>query len=104
LALGDRQRRPQRVLQTQLLLHPRMALWEGAEHLQASSQVADGLEVGRALEGALPRPLPVGDRWCKETCLRIVMRQQFWLSFNRLRKLGFEHLGNPLVILLPRAF
>jgi hypothetical protein len=31
------------------------------------------------------------------------MREEFWLGLSGLRKLGFEHLGNPLVILLARA-
>jgi hypothetical protein len=32
-----------------------------------------------------------------------MMRQQFWLSFSRLRKLGFEHLGNTLMVVLSRT-
>jgi hypothetical protein len=38
-----------------------------------------------------------------EPCFRTVMRQEFRLSFSRFWELRFEHLGNPLMVLLPRT-
>jgi len=66
--------------------------------------MGDRLLTGTALEGLLPGPLPVGYGLLHETCLRIVMRQQFGLGYSGLWELGFEHLPNPLMVLLPCAF
>ena len=37
-------------------------LWQGREQLNPGGHVADSFEIGRALTGLLPRPLPVDDR------------------------------------------
>src|SRR6266852_2438062 len=84
---GIHQRRAQRDLQCQLLLHSLMALRQGAECLQAPREVTDGLEVGRALQSPFPSPLPAGNRLLCEPSLRIVMRQQFGLRLDQLGKL-----------------
>ena len=51
----------------------------------------------------LPRPLPVADRLLREPRLRVVVRQQLGLRLDDLGKLRLQHLGNALVVLLPRA-
>ena len=47
--------------------------------------------------------LPVGNSLRNETCLRIVVRQQFGLCLSGLGNWAAEHLGNPLMVVLPRA-
>ena len=47
--------------------------------------------------------VPIADSLFGETCLGVVMRQQFGLCLSGLWELGFEHLGNPLMVLLSRA-
>ena len=60
----------------------------------------DRFRVGRALEGLLPGPLPIGDRLFQESRLGIMMRDQGGLRRRGFRKAVHQHLGNPLVILL----
>src|SRR5262245_11760688 len=60
--------------------------------------------MGWPLTGSLTSLVPIPDCQCVETCLSVMMCQQFGLCLNRLWKLGFQDLGNPLVILLPSAF
>src|SRR5262245_48472741 len=67
------QRRAQRELQCQLLLHSLIALREGAEYLQTSREVTDGIEVGRALDGPLSGLLPVGHCLPRTARFRIVV-------------------------------
>ena len=63
--------------------------------------MADGFEIGRALDRPLARPLPVGKGLSPKSRLGIVMGQQFGLCLGRLRKLGLQDLRNVLVVLLP---
>jgi hypothetical protein len=58
-ALHRDERRGQSGLQEHLLLRAFDGVWEGREHVQAPGEVTDGLKIGRALDGALARPLPV---------------------------------------------
>jgi hypothetical protein len=60
--------------------------------------------MGGALDGVLTRVMPIGDCLLGETSFRTVMREEFWLCLSGLRKLGFQDLSNPLMVLLPRAF
>ena len=78
-------------------------LWQGLEQLDPGGHVADGFQMGRAVAGSLTRLVPITDRLGNEPCFRIVMRQQFGLCLSGLRELGFQHLGNALMVLLPRA-
>ena len=66
--------------------------------------MTDGFQMGRAFTGLLTRPLPIGYGLLNETRLRVVMRQQFGPHLSGLGKLCLKHLGNTLVVLLPRAF
>ena len=63
----------------------------------------DGFQVGRALQGLLPGPLPVGDGLLREPGLGVVVCHQFGLGLDDLGKLRCQHLGTPLVILLTGA-
>ena len=49
------------------------------------------------------RPLPVGNRLLGAARGGVVMCQQFGLCRNDLRKSGFQHLGNALVVVLART-
>jgi hypothetical protein len=51
----------------------------------------------------LARPLPVAYSRLTEAGFRVMMRQQFWLGLDGLRKLRLQHLRNPLMVLLPCA-
>ena len=85
------------------LLEARGRLRDRLEHLQPLRKMTDGFEIGRTRAGPLACPLPVGNGLLPLARLRVVMREEFGLGFSHLRKLGFEHQSNPLVILLPRA-
>ena len=39
-----------------------------------------------------------------ETCLSVVMRHEFGLCLTRLWQLGFQDVGNALMVLLSRTF
>src|SRR2546427_9169219 len=65
--------------------------------------MANCLDVSRAFDGYLSRLLPVGNSLLCEPSLGVVMRQQFGLRLDQLGKLCLQHLGNALVVLLPRA-
>jgi hypothetical protein len=56
------------------------------------------------LDGSLTSLVPIIDCLLVETCLGVVMRHEFWLCLSGLRKLGFEHLSNALMILLSQQF
>jgi hypothetical protein len=65
--------------------------------------VADGFQRGRALAGVFTRALPVGNRVLRQTCLSVVVRQQFGLGGGDLGKAPLQHRSNALMVLLPRA-
>jgi len=77
---------------------------QDGEHLQPFREVCNRFQIGRAFAGPLPGPLPVPHRLLCKARFSVVVRQQFRLCLSGLWELGFEHLGNPLVIVLPRAF
>ena len=60
-------------------------------------------DMGGALNSALSCMLPIGDRLLWEPSFRVVMGDEFWLGLSGLRKLGFEHLSDPLMVVLSRA-
>jgi hypothetical protein len=72
----------QRGLHVQLLLAVLGRVREGSEQLQALREVADRFQIGRARNGALPCPLPVGYRLIRQPCLGVVMGQQFGLGLG----------------------
>src|SRR5262249_14090476 len=76
---------------------------QGLEQLQSGGEVTDGFGMSRALARSLPGLLPIRDGLLDDTCLRVVMREEFGLGFSDLRKALFQHLSNLLVILLPSA-
>ena len=100
---GHQQCRAEGNVQGQGLLGMLRRLWQGLQQLNPVVQVADGFQMGRAVAGSLARLLPVANRLLDETCLRVVMRQQFGLCLSGLWELGFQHLGNPLMVVLSRA-
>src|SRR2546427_11612786 len=61
-------------------------------------------DMGGALAGSLTSFMPIANRLCNETCFRTVICQQFWLGLSGLWELGFQDLGNPLMVLLSRVF
>ena len=52
---------------------------------------------------ALARPLPVVHGRLAQAGRRVVMRQQLGLGLHRLSEPRFQHLRNPLMVLLPSA-
>ena len=100
---GYLQGRAEGDVQGQGLLGMRRRLWQGLEQLNPGGQVADGFQMGRAVTGLLACLLPVANSLCNEPCFRTVMRQQFGLCLSGLWELGFEHLGNPLMVVLSRT-
>src|SRR5437868_1206266 len=66
--------------------------------------MTEGFDMGRTLDRTLCCRVPIVDRLLCKTFFSVVMCQKFRLSFNRLWELGFEHLPNALIVLLPGAF
>src|SRR6516165_2912329 len=62
-----------------------------------------GLPVGRALKGALPGPLPIGQSLVMHAGSGVVLRDDFGLRFGGLGEALGQHLGNALMILLAGA-
>jgi hypothetical protein len=56
------------------------------EPLQSFPEVRHPFQMGRALNGALPRPLPVRNGLCAQACLGVVMGQHLRLGFADLGK------------------
>src|SRR5205807_874696 len=75
----------------------------GAEQFQPCGEMADRFRIGRALDGSLACPLPVENARGDEPRLSVVMRQEFWLGLDSLRKAFFKRVGNLAVILLASA-
>ncbi len=65
--------------------------------------MGDGFRMCGALDGLLPRLVPITNRLGVETRLRAVMRQEFGLGGSDLGKLRLQHRGNALMIPLPCA-
>jgi hypothetical protein len=84
-------------------LHTLRGVRQGLEHLQPLREVANCLEMRRALDSTLARSLPIGDGLRHKAGLRIVLCQHFGLGLYRLGKLLLQHLRNALMVLLPRA-
>ena len=85
------------------MLGPRRSLRKRRQQRQALRQVLDRFWVGRALQGLLSSPLPVGNGLRTEPRLGVMLRHQFGLALSRLRKPRLQDLRNTLVILLARA-
>ena len=103
MALRGDQRRAKGHLQDQLLPSAFGGVRQRPEHLQPCGEVSDGFEIGRALDGSLAGPLPVGNRLLLKTRPRIVMGHQFRPRVGGLRKSLRQDLRNALVVLLPSA-
>ncbi len=71
-ALDGHQRATEGGLQGEFVLRTLGGVREGREQLQPLAEVADGFHVGRALDGALAGPLPIGNGLRRHTGLRIV--------------------------------
>jgi hypothetical protein len=74
---------------------------KGGERFEPLGEMVDRLQVGRVLDSALPRPMPVGDGPRREAGLGIVVSQEFRPGLSNLWKPRLQHLGNPLMGLLP---
>ena len=95
---------PEGDVQREFVLGPFGGVWQVLERLEPCGEMPNRFGIGRTLGGTLARLLPIGQGLCHQACLRIVMRQQFWLYLSGLWELCFERLGNTLVVLLSRAF
>src|SRR5262249_24734425 len=83
------------------------ALRSRGERLQQREplpEMGDRFHMGGPLDGAVTSFVPVGDRLSRQSCLHTVMSEELWLGRSGLRKLRFQYLCNPLVVVLPRAF
>ena len=76
---------------------------QGREDGEPLREVGDGFRMGGALDGVLPRLVPIADRLGTETRLRAVLRQEFGLGSRGLGKLRLQHLGHTLMLPLPGA-
>jgi hypothetical protein len=78
-------------------------LGERREERQTLPEMGNRFDMGGALDSALSCELPIGDCLLCQPCLGIMLRQEFGLYLSGLGELGFQDLGNPLVILLSRT-
>ena len=83
-ALGGHQDRPQVSLQVQFLRDTLRGVRKCLEHLQPLGEVGNRLHVRRALNGSLPRLLPVRDRLRDQPRLGVMMCQQLRLILFRV--------------------
>ena len=102
-ALDGPQRRAEGGLHVQLLPGPVGGVRQGREHLEPLGQMPDRFQIGGALDGALAGLLPIRNRLGHRAGLRIVMGQQLGLGLAELGKARLQHLGNTLMVLLPRT-
>jgi hypothetical protein len=63
----------------------------------------DGFSIRRARQSTLPGLVPIRQGLGLEARFRVVPGQQFGLRGRSLRELGFQYLGNALMILLSRT-
>jgi hypothetical protein len=101
IALDGHQGRAQRRQQVQLMLEALWRIGKRFEHLQTFGEVTYGLEIGGVLKSAPAGALPVGNGSRRQPCCRVVLGQQFGLRLDGLGESCLQHLGNPLMILLP---
>jgi hypothetical protein len=84
------------------VLGTRGGVWQPPEHVEAFRAVRHRFYIGGLRSAAFARPLPVAQRLLGKTRLRVMMRQQFGLRLDDIRKLCLQPLGNVLVVLLSR--
>ena len=70
---------------------------------EASSQVSDGLMIGRTVCRFFAGALPISDRLGWHTGLAAMVRHQLGIGFNHIGELLFQQLSDLAVILLARA-
>ena len=63
---------------------PLGGVWKGSEQLQPLREVRHRFEIGRALEGPLAGPLPVGECLRAQARLGVVVRHQLGLRLDGL--------------------
>ena len=103
VALGRHQRHADGHAHGQLLLHPRHAGGQAFDQRQPARQRGDRLQVGRALNGALPGFLPVSNGLGQHASLGAMMRHQCRLGLAHRRELCLQCEGNFLVVNMPTA-
>ena len=97
VALRNRQRRPQRNLELQLLSVALSALRQRAQQLERLVQVTDGLGVGEVLRRAFPGPLVVADRLRRAPRLLAVVGDLLGRAGDALGEARFEGVGDASV-------
>src|SRR5262249_29733789 len=90
-------------LHIQLLTAALGTVRHGFERLQPFAEVCHRFDIGRALESTPACLCKEGNRLFYESCLHIVMGQEFRLCLDCLRKARHQHLRNALMVLLPGA-
>ena len=103
VALGEDQWGAEGGVEREFLLRALGSIRQGREQGQRRGQVADGLEIGRACDRALPRPLPVGDGLCGEPRLRVVTGQHLGLRLHEGGKAASSTVAICMMELLARA-
>jgi hypothetical protein len=68
------------------VLGPLRRLWQGREQFNASGQVADGFQMGRAVAGLFTRSLPVAHRLLGTARRSVMLGHQLGLSLDGLGK------------------
>jgi hypothetical protein len=101
LPFGHHQCHAKGDVQSQGLLGMRRRLWQGREQFDPGRKVADGFHISRAVAGLLAGALPVEHRLLGAARCRVVLGHQLRLRLADLREAVHQHLGNPLVVLLP---
>jgi len=102
-AFDDSQRPGEGDQEVQLTLVARGRLGHGAQHPQPCGEELERFGIRRARISTLLGLVPIGQGLSPEVRFRVVPGQQFGLRGRGLRKLGRQHLGNALMVLLPRT-
>jgi hypothetical protein len=90
-------------LEIQFVLAAVGMLGQYVEYFQSMIEIPNRFDMGGALMSTLSCSMPVTDSLFRQTGFRVVMGEQFGLCLSGLRKLGFQDLSDPLVMLLSRT-
>src|SRR5262245_29037481 len=104
MTFGGNQRCPEGDKQVYFTWDTLRGLGQRFQQRQSVTKVTDRFDMCRALDGALSCFLPIVNGLLCETCLSVMMCQEFWLCLSDLWELGFQNVCNTLMVVLPRAF
>src|SRR5438309_1450852 len=87
IAFGRRQRCAEHDQEVHFTLGTHRCRRQRLEQRHPLTEMSNRFQMCGALGSSLSRLVPIVDRLCVKTCLRVMVRQQLWLCFSSLGKL-----------------